>query len=246
MKQTRLLMGMPITIEIVDLSATKQAIDHIYDYLGTIDERFSTYRSESEITKINAGLLAEKDYSPEMREIFRLAELTKKETHGFFDIVHNGKIDPSGIVKGYAIQYAADLLTEHGFENFFVDAGGDIQTAGKNSDGELWKIGIRNPFNRTEHIKIVSGENIAVATSGTAIRGQHIYNPFNPQKQITDIVSFTVIGDNIYDADRYATSAFAMGKDGIFFIEKVNGFEGYMIDAQGIATYTSYFQKYVI
>ncbi len=71
-----------------------------------------------------------------------------------------------------------------------------------------------------------------VATSGTSIRGQHIYNPQDDAAPIDEIVSLTVIGPNIYEADRFATAAFAMGSDGIVFIEQLDGFEGYMIDCQ--------------
>jgi thiamine biosynthesis lipoprotein len=85
-----------------------------------------------------------------------------------------------------------------------------------------------------------------VATSGTAIRGQHIYNPYHRNTPILDIVSLTVIGPNIYEADRFATAAFAMGRKGIQFLEKLAGFEGYLIDAQARATLTSGFERYVL
>ncbi len=58
-------------------------------------------------------------------------------------------------------------------------------------------------------------------------------------------MSLTVIGPNIYDADRFATAAFAMGRDGIYFIENLEGFEGYMIDKNGMATFTTGFEGYV-
>ena len=85
-----------------------------------------------------------------------------------------------------------------------------------------------------------------VATSGTAIRGQHIYDPHNPDTSLQDVVSLTVIGPNVFEADRFATAAFAMGKRGIFFIQQLPGFEGYMIDASARATFTSGFERYVL
>jgi thiamine biosynthesis lipoprotein len=85
-----------------------------------------------------------------------------------------------------------------------------------------------------------------IATSGTAIRGQHIYNPHNPGQQLLDVASLTVIGPDVCEADRFATAAFAMGKRGIFFIEELPGFEGYMIDASARATYTTGFERYVL
>ncbi len=85
-----------------------------------------------------------------------------------------------------------------------------------------------------------------VATSGTYIRGQHIYNPKERKSELTEIVSLTVIGPNIYEADRLATAAFAMGRAGINFIEKLDVFEADMIDNKGRATLTTNFDKYII
>ena len=245
MKQTRLLMGMPITIEVVDSTVTQDDLDKVFAYFVSVDDTFSTYKATSEISKINRGELSAAQYSEDMKTILALSEQTKKDTHGYFDIQHNGMFDPSGIVKGWAIQNAAHMLKAWGFRHFYVDAGGDIQVSG-NKDGKPWRVGIRNPFNRTENVKVLALTNRGIATSGTAIRGQHIYDPYNRDTMLLDIVSITVIGPNIYEADRFATAAFAMGKKGIQFIEKLAGFEGYMIDAQARATFTSGFERYVL
>ncbi len=245
MKQTRLLMGMPVTIEVVDTTVTQDDLDKVFTYFVSVDEMFSTYKATSEISKINRGELVAAQYSESMRAVLALSEQTKKDTHGYFDIRQDGIYDPSGIVKGWAIQNAANLLTEWGFHNFYIDAGGDIQVAG-NKDGHPWRIGIRNPFNRTEHVKVLALTNQGIATSGTAIRGQHIYDPYNRNTPLLDIASVTVIGPNVYEADRFATAAFAMGKRGIQFIEELAGFEGYMITADARATFTSGFERYVL
>jgi thiamine biosynthesis lipoprotein len=93
---------------------------------------------------------------------------------------------------------------------------------------------------------VLSVSDCGVATSGTYVRGQHIYNPKNEDQPITDILSLTVIGPDVYEADRFATAAFAMGRSGIDFIEVLSGFEGYMIDKDKQATYTTDFARYVI
>ena len=95
-------------------------------------------------------------------------------------------------------------------------------------------------------MKVLAVTDKGIATSGTAIRGQHIYDPHHPDTPLQDIVSLTVIGPNVYEADRFATAAFAMGKRGIYFIERLPGFEGYMIDASARATFTSGFERYVL
>lgn len=239
-------MGMPITVAIVDPIALKKDIDSVFTYFQEIDNRFSTYKKDSEISRYNRGEIKEKDFSKNMRLVFQLSEKIKRETHGFFDIKKkDGTIDPSGLVKGWAISEASKKLVHKGFKNFFIEAGGDIQTHGKNEKGEDWIVGIENPFNRKEIIKVLSLRNKAVATSGTYIRGQHIYDPHHYGKDLNEIVSITIIGPTAYKADIYATAAFAMQKKGIEFLQSLRNIEGYMIDTKGIATYTTGFETYV-
>jgi thiamine biosynthesis lipoprotein len=243
MKETRIIMGMPVVLEIVDANVSLEAMEKVFTYLNFVDQKFSTYKKESEISQINDGLISPENYSKEMQEIFSLAEETKKLTHGYFDIHHDGKIDPSGIVKGWAVYNASKILRGEGFKNFYVEVAGDIQVSGKNKDGKDWKIGIRNPFKPEEIIKVVHLSDCGIATSGNYVRGNHIYNP-KEDNDIAELMSLTVIGPNVYEADRFATAAFAMGQKGIEFIEGLDGFEGYMINKNGIATMTSNFEKY--
>jgi FAD:protein FMN transferase len=245
MRDTRIVMGMPITVEIADASSQQNVIDKIFSYFTHVDEKFSTYKDASEIMKINRGEIGESEYSEDMKTVFALCQATKKQTLGFFDIrTPHGAYDPSGLVKGWAIKNAAEMLLGMGCENFYVDAGGDIQAHGKNTKGGEWTVGIRNPFNRKEIVKVIYPRGAGVATSGTYIRGQHIYNPHNPGEPIAGIMSVTVIGPDIYEADRFATAAFAMEHDGAAFIESLAGFEAYCIDARGVATMTSGFEQY--
>jgi thiamine biosynthesis lipoprotein len=244
MKETQVIMGMPIEIEIVgnDVAATLEAS---FSYLKSVDEQFSPFKETSEVSRFNRGELTLATISKEMQEIFALAEKTKAETHGYFDIRHpDGHVDPSGVVKGWAIFNTAKLIRDAGFENYFVNAGGDIAMRGKNSEFKEWRVGIRNPLNIDEIVKVVYPHEKGIATSGSYIRGAHIYNPHTPEEGLHDIVSITVIGPDVVEADLLATAAFAIGKDGISFIEKKDGFEGYAIDVSGIATMTSGFAKY--
>ncbi len=257
-------MGLPITVELVD-TAVPETLEAVFAYFVSVDERFSTYKDTSEISNINKSLHEEASLekvlgsprglgqtfsqellrfgiSDEMKEVFDLAEKTKQETKGYFDIQKpDGSLDPSGIVKGWAVKKAADLLQEKGVEHFFIEAGGDIQTRGRNSSGEEWSVGIRNPFNKSEIVKVIYPRGRGVATSGSYERGSHIYNPLAPDDALNEIVSITVIGPDILEADRFATAAFAMGRAGIEFIEGLGGFEAYSIDTNGIATMTNNF-----
>ncbi len=238
-------MGMPIAVEVV--GATEADLERIFDYFTAIDARFSTYKWDSEISRINRGEIEPHEYSDEMREVFALSEQTQRESDGYFSITRpDGSIDPSGLVKGWAIHRAAMLAKRMGYANYFIDAGGDIQSRGLDEHGEPWTIGIRHPFQESEIVKVLRPMGQGVATSGTYLRGQHIYNPHAPDRPISDIVSLTVIGPNIYEADRFATAAFAMGRAGIEFIEQLPHCEGYLIDSAGIATMTTNFEHHTV
>ncbi|MHB8651833.1 MAG: FAD:protein FMN transferase [Minisyncoccota bacterium] len=238
-------MGMPITVEIQESPDGQELCEEVFAYFRDVDERFSTYQSHSEISRINRGEIVPDEYSKDMRDIFSYAEIVYQKTDGFFDIrTSTGGIDPSGIVKGWAIECAATLLKNRYTKHFFVDAGGDVAVGGGRADGEPWSIGIRNPFAVDENIKILFLREGAVATSGSYIRGNHIYNPHNRKRPILDVVSLTVVGPSMCDADIYATACFAMGKKGIEFIESCAGYEGYQIDKNGIAVMTTGFWMY--
>ncbi len=245
MREIRDIMGTPVSVEIVDVRATKEHYERVFAYFRSIDEQFSTYKQGSEISKINRGDIQSAEYSRLMKEVFEKAENTKQETAGYFDIATpSGAIDPSGLVKGWAVQNAAELIRAMGFDNFYVEAGGDIQTSGVSQDGTPWSLGIRNPFTQTEIVKVVYPKGRGVATSGTYIRGEHMYDPHTGIEPMHDIVSFTVIGPNVYEADRFATAAFVMGTRGIEFVENRIGFEGYAIHLDKTATVTSGFETY--
>lgn len=244
MKKQAVIMGMPVTVEIVDSNATDEDIQEVFAYFNYVDKKFSTYKKDSEISQINRGEINKADYSNEMQKILTLCEQTKAETDGYFDINLKGILNPSGIVKGYAIWEGAKILEAKGYKNFYVEIAGDIQAVGKNAKGESWKVGIQNPFKPKEIIKIVKISNKGIATSGNYQRGKHILNP-KTKIPAAEIASISVIGPNVYEADRFATAAFAIGEKGIEFIEGLKGFEGYMVKNNQIAVMTSGFEKYL-
>ena|SRR5665647_1474668 len=245
-KQTRDLMGMTITVEIADDFAKESEIEMVFAYFENVEKRFSVFKDDSEITLINKGKINQSRYSEDMKTVFALSEKTKKETNGYFDIVTpDGKFNPSGLVKGWAIYNASLLLLEKGFKNFYIEAGGDIQAYGINGQGTKWRVGIQNPFDPSQIVKVILLKDMGIATSGSYRRGQHIYDPHKANEPLTEIVSVSVIGPNVYEADRFATAAFAMGAQGINFIENLKGFEGYMINKDGMAIQTSNFVRYL-
>ncbi len=252
MKETRFLLGMPITVEIVETALSAESPGHlihiinlVYTFFEYVDETFSPFKAASEVSRINRLELAPEDACADMQEILYLAEQTRLETDGCFNIMHDNVFNPSGIVKGWSIQRAANLIRAAGLDNFYVDAGGDVAVSGLNAQGEKWRIGIRNPFEPDAIVKQLALTDCGIATSGLYNRGQHIYNPNSAETQPNPIASITVIAPTILDADRMATPAFVMGSDGIHFIESLPGFEGYQIDENGIATMTTGFTNFL-
>ncbi|HQU07991.1 MAG: hypothetical protein B7X04_03175 [Parcubacteria group bacterium 21-54-25] len=244
-KETRVSMGMPITIELLDSGATKEALEDLFSYFHHVDEIFSPYKPESPVSRISRGELLLAEASAEVQDIYQRAQITYEESHGYFDIrTPNGTIDPSGIVKGWAVHEAAARAHERGITRFCIDAGGDVATGGTNSDALPWSVGIRHPFAPGKIAKVVYPKGHGVATSGTYIRGRHIYNPKTNAPVETPFVSLTVIGPTVYDADRFATAAFAMGEQGPAFIETLSGYEGYAITQDQRAFFTQGFDQY--
>lgn len=245
MRETRLIMGMPITIEVVG-DRDGAATETVFQYFCAVDARFSPYKPDSELSLLNAGKLPDSQRSVEMDEILALSELTRHETLGFFDIRRpDGFIDPSGLVKGWAVRNAARIVDSMGIHNYCLEAGGDLQCRGHNEQDAHWRVGIRNPFAADQVVKVLAPGDAGVATSGTYVRGHHIYDPHSGAPVAGDIASITVVGPDIYEADRFATAAFAMGRSGIQFIEDTAGLEGYAIDCHGMADMTSGFQRFV-
>lgn len=245
-RETQLLMGMPITVDIPGADRS-EIIAAVFAGFSEVDARFSPYRDDSELSAINTGNLEVEKVSTEMAEVFEIARCMSIVSDGYFDIRRpDGLIDPSGVVKGWAIKRAASQIADAGIANFYVDAGGDIQTAGVDSTGKTWVVGIRNPFRVEEIVKAVAPMGHGIATSGSYVRGNHIYNPHVPEHTISDIVSLTVIGPDVLVADLFATAAFAMGRRGIHFIEATPLLEGYVIHPDGTALQTRGFKEFVV
>ena len=222
MRRVAQRMGMPIT---VDVPSCKDRIvfDKIFDLFKEIDAKFSPYKNDSELSRYNNGELTKNELSREMKSVIAACEKYKLETNGYFDAWYKD-FDPSGYVKGWAIKKGGDLIKRLGYETYCISAGGDILAA---SAGEkVWNIGIQDPKNKLDVLKILQISDGAVATSGSYERGEHIINP-KTGIPATDLVSITVVGPNIISADVYATAAFAMGESGVKFVNEHKGFMAY-------------------
>ena len=243
MRRVRDLMGMPVTVDVRDArppAVVDEALDALYAELARIDAAYSPFRADSLVGRVNAGALALGDAGDEMAEVLALCRSYEAETRGYFSPWHDGRFDPSGLVKGWAIDRACRLLDERGLRHYFVDAAGDVRTRGERAPGEPWRVGIRHPLERDKVARVVLARDLAVATSGTYEKGAHIYDP-HTGRAVTELLSLTVVGPDILDADVYATAAFAMGRGALGFVEGRAGYEAFAIDPDLRATWTSGF-----
>ena len=239
-------MGMLAKVEVDEPRVGACDLENIFAGLIGADAQFSPFKQDSELSQFNRGEIGPERLSAEMRDVLELCDRTRRQSGGYFDVRRTSReIDLCGIVKGWAIARAAQHMSRMGFVNFYVEIAGDIQCHGHNSHGKPWRVGIRNPFAVHQIVKIVQLSDRGIATSGNYIQKRHIYNPHVPGDPLDEIVSLTVIGPDILEADRFATAAFAMGRAGLEFIETIPGLEGYEIDASGIARMTSGLPQYL-
>jgi thiamine biosynthesis lipoprotein len=185
-------------------------LDRVYDWFRWVDETFSTYKETSEISRLNRGELDFEETHPEVRAVLARCESLRHETNGYFDVhaADAETIDPSGLVKGWAVDRAASILDEAGVRDYSVNAGGDMVVRGAG-----WRIGIQHPLERDKVARVVEATELAIATSGAYERGRHVFDP-HTRKPPSGVLSVTITGPELATADAYATAGFAMGVDG--------------------------------
>jgi thiamine biosynthesis lipoprotein len=207
------IMGMPIQIDLRDGDVDAAVLDAAFAWLRVVDETFSTYKPDSEISRLARGELTIAECRPEVDEVLtRCAEL-REETAGFFSVRAAGELDPSGLVKGWAVGRAAEVLDAAGARNFSINAGGDIVLRGRPAADEPWRIGIQHPLQPGKLAAVLTGEDLAIATSGEYERGAHVIDPHTGHPP-AGLLSVTIVGPDLATADAYATAAFAMGEQG--------------------------------
>ncbi|MEU0845192.1 FAD:protein FMN transferase [Streptomyces sp. NPDC005962] len=209
-----------------------RALKEAVAWLHHVDEVFSTYRPDSAVSRLGRGEPVPERYGPEVAEVFALCEEAAAATGGWFSHTPSGRVDPSGMVKGWAIERASDLLYAAGAHHSCVNGGGDIQLRGEVAPGTPWRIGIAHPTRPGELVAVVTGRDLAVATSGTAERGPHILDP-NTGEAVTALASLTLTGRGLTRTDAYATAAFAMGTGARAWAEALNGYEALGVTTTG-------------
>src|SRR4051794_33175303 len=143
MPEVRHIMGMPIAIDVRDGDGID--VDPAFDWLREVDATFSTYRADSEISRLARGEMTLAECRPEVDEVLTRCLALERETRGYFSVRPAGRLDPSGLVKGWAVSGAADRLAAAGARHFCINAGGDVAARGRPGPGRGWRVGIRHP-----------------------------------------------------------------------------------------------------
>lgn len=217
-------MGMPVQIDLRDAKVDPTALDAAFDWLRIVDRTFSTYDPDSEISRLGRGELTISECRPEVDEVLIRCAQLRDETAGFFSVRAAGTLDPSGLVKGWAVGKAADILTAEGAENFSINAGGDIVLRGRPAPDERWRIGIQHPLQADKVAAVLAGQDVAIATSGEYARGAHVIDPHTGRPP-AGLLSATIVGTDLATADAYATATFAMGDKGPAWAAALTGYE---------------------
>lgn len=233
-------MGTVFTIDIRDRGDWHEPIAAVVDWLHSVDAVFSTYRSDSAVNRLDRGEVTLDDCPGDVREVLTLCTEVHLDSGDYFTARPAGRLDPSAMVKGWAIERAGDLLRSAGADNHAVSGGGDMQLTGEAAPGRGWRVGIADPHRRNAVVAVVVGSGIAVATSGTAERGAHITDPFTGRPAV-ESASVTVVGNHLTFADAYATAAFAMGHRSRDWVESLPGCEALGVRADGTTWQTGGF-----
>lgn len=239
------IMGLPISVHVrgprARDSPIAERIEQMFAALRADDALFSTWRPDSAVSRIRRGHLRLSDASARVREAARLCEQATERTGGAFsawlpDPAGDPAFDPTGLVKGWAVEQAFTTLTTalraFGPHDALVDAGGDVLVACRRADTPDWLIGIEDPRDRTRTVLCVPLRAGAVATSGTTARGAHLLDPATGAPT-HGLLSATVIGPELTWADVYATAAFVRGEPAAEWIATIPGHAAVLVTPDG-------------
>jgi FAD:protein FMN transferase len=246
------VMGTVVSFDVPVAARHDGSLDAAVRWLHWVDRVFSPFRPDSDVSRLAGGEVTAGACAPEMAEVIEACALMRELSGGYFTDSPWGRFDPSGYVKGWAVERAAGILSAAGSASHLVNGGGDVQCAGGRprtapapgagpAPAPPWRVGIADPLRPGRLALVVEARDCGVATSGTAERGAHIVNPRTGQPAV-GLASVTVIGPSLALADASATAAFAMGPDlARDWAESLDGYEAYAITEKGEAWQTSGF-----
>lgn len=218
------VMGMPISLALrgrhAGTARGRAAWQAVMAELNAVDRVFSTYRADSFVNRLDRGEIRLEDCPTEVRVVLELGERAARSSAGAFSVSlpsdpddpgSRRRLDPSGVVKGWATERAARELETLEDTDFCLSAGGDV-TCRAAPEREPWQIGIENPHDRSRIVAVVPLRAGAVATSGTSRRGAHLFDARTGRRP-SGVDQVSVIGPSLTWADIDATAAYARGVD---------------------------------
>lgn len=237
-------MGMPISLALRGRHADDRhglaAWTEAMAVLLEADRVFSTYRTDSSVSRLGRGEITLEACPDEVAEVLALGALAEERSHGAFRVLRPGPdgapvLDPSGVVKGWAVERAAEPLRHLDHTDFCLSAGGDLVCRTLDPDAAAWRIGIEDPHDLTRVLAVVPVRTGAVATSGSARRGEHVVDA-RTGRPPTRVSSVTVVGDDLTWVDIDATAAYAMGPDAARWLETERHRTGLVVWRDGTVT----------
>jgi thiamine biosynthesis lipoprotein len=220
--------------------ATVRAVEH---ELVRIDRMFSTYRSDSQVSLLAAGRLTWGECAPEIHEVLDLCARAQRLTAGYFSTTPRGRLDPTGLVKGWAVRRAALLLSEAGSTSHVVNGGGDVLVNADPAYDVPWRVGVSG--GGRDVVAVVEAHRMAIATSGNVERPGEIVDPHTARPAVA-LRSVSVIGLDIVTADACATAAVAMGASALGWLDALPGHEGVVVSLDGQVSATRGAQAWVV
>ncbi|HEY0935883.1 MAG TPA: FAD:protein FMN transferase [Trebonia sp.] len=233
------VMGTVVSFDVPAAALRDGSLDEAVRWLHWADLVFSPYRPDSDVSRLADGTVAVDGCAPEVAEVIEACALVAERSGGYFTDSPWGRFDPSGYVKGWAVEHAAGVLSAAGSASHLVNGGGDVQCVGRRPGAgpgaaeSRWRVGVADPLRPGRLALVVEAADCGVATSGTAERGAHIVNPRTGQAA-GGLASITVAGPSLALADAYATAAFAMGPElARDWAQSLDGYHAYAITEAG-------------
>lgn len=221
---------------------TQRVLGQACEILHEADRIFSLYKNDSALSRLTRGEASIATLPPVVEEIWNQCELWSTKTNGWFSaMTPQNTFDPSGLVKTWAAKRAAEYLLEADINDFTLNAGGDVWLADGLTIDQDWRIAISKPVSIASEnhaiLTVVDLKNTnyrAMATSGVAERGEHIWNPKNwDQPASTELLQVSVVAADLVTADVWATAAFAEGRRAVEHLDQIPGIEALFILSDG-------------
>lgn len=241
--RTEAVMGTVVSFDVRGEGDHRAGLDEAVAWFRAVDARFSTYRRDSEVSRLSRGEIGPSDVSADLAAVGAACEAVRTRSGGAFDADRDGRYDPSAYVKGWSVDRAGGILAAHGCSTWSINAGGDVRVSSA-PGGPPWRIGVQHPVDRTAIATVLQARDLAVATSGRYERGDHVVDP-RSGSAATGALSATVVGAELGLADAYSTAAFVLGADGPAWVAGIAGYQCSTIFEDGRVVATDGFPRLV-